>query len=220
VRSSENTKLRQNYTEIPENETRRLRLEHSSFYVFGGEESYGYSASDFVRDKDGNSAAVLIAEAAAYAKSQGLTLAGLLDRIFAEFGVYLERGESLTMDGAEGAAQIKKLVASYAANPPAVIDGAKVTGIQNFATDVIHDVEGDRIPAEAMLMITLADRRRVAVRPSGTEPKIKYYMFAAQTPESGKAFASAEVASARESVTASLASLWTALEADAKARLG
>lgn len=212
--------LRQNYTEIPENETRRLRLEHSSFYVFGGEESYGYSASDFVRDKDGNSAAVLIAEAAAYAKSQGLTLAGLLDHIFAEFGVYLERGESLTMDGAEGAAQIKKLVASYAANPPAVIDGAKVTGIQNFATDVIHDVEGDRIPAEAMLMITLADRRRVAVRPSGTEPKIKYYMFAAKTPESGQAFASAEVASVRESVTASLASLWTALEADAKVRLG
>ena len=212
--------LRQNYTEIPENETRRLRLEHSSFYVFGGEESYGYSASDFVRDKDGNSAAVLIAEAAAYAKSQGLTLAGLLDHIFAEFGVYLERGESLTMDGAEGAAQIKKLVASYAANPPAVIDGAKVTGIQNFATDVIHDVEGDRIPAEAMLIITLADRRRVAVRPSGTEPKIKYYMFAAKTPESGQAFASAEVASVRESVTASLASLWTALEADAKVRLG
>jgi phosphoglucomutase len=212
--------LRQNYTEILENETRRLRLEHSSFYVFGGEESYGYSASDFVRDKDGNSAAVLIAEAAAYAKSQGLTLAGLLDRIFAEFGVYLERGESLTMDGAEGAAQIKKLVASYAANPPTVIDGAKVTGIQNFATDVIHDVEGDRIPAEAMLMITLADHRRVAVRPSGTEPKIKYYMFAANTPESGKAFAPAEVASARESVNASLASLWTALEADAKARLG
>ncbi len=212
--------LRQNYTEIPENETRRLRLEHSSFYVFGGEESYGYSASDFVRDKDGNSAAVLIAEAAAYAKSQGLTLAGLLDHIFAEFGVYLERGESLTMDGAEGAAQIKKLVTSYAANPPAVIDGAKVTGIQNFATDVIHDVEGDRIPAEAMLMITLADRRRVAVRPSGTEPKIKYYMFAAKTPESGQAFALAEVASVRESVTASLASLWTALEADAKVRLG
>ena len=212
--------LRQNYTEIPENETRRLRLEHSSFYVFGGEESYGYSASDSVRDKDGNSAAVLIAEAAAYAKSQGLTLAGLLDHIFAEFGVYLERGESLTMDGAEGAAQIKKLVASYAANPPAVIDGAIVTGIQNFATDVIHDVEGDRIPAEAMLMITLADRRRVAVRPSGTEPKIKYYMFAAKTPESGHVFALAEVASVRESVTASLASLWTALEADAKVRLG
>lgn len=211
--------LRADYTALSEETTRRLRLEHSSFYIFGGEESYGYSASDFVRDKDGNSAAVLIAEAAAYAKSQNLTLVGLLDRIFAEFGVYLERGESLTMDGAAGAAQIKKLVASYASNPPAEIDGAKVVEILNFATDTIHDVEGDRIPAEAMLMVTLADRRRVAIRPSGTEPKIKYYMFGAKVPEAGKSFSPAEVAEARESVKSSLARLWENLSADAKARL-
>lgn len=211
--------LRADYTALSEETTRRLRLENSSFYVFGGEESYGYSASDFVRDKDGNSAAVLIAEAAAYAKSQNLTLVGLLDRIFAEFGVYLERGESLTMDGAAGAAQIKKLVESYASNPPAEIDGAKVVEILNFATDTIHDVEGDRIPAEAMLMVTLADRRRVAIRPSGTEPKIKYYMFGAKVPEAGKAFSPAEVAEARESVKSSLARLWENLSADAKARL-
>ena len=212
--------LRQNYAHLPEAETRRLRLEHSSFYVFGGEESYGYSASDFVRDKDGNSAAVLIAEAAAYAKSQGTTLAGLLDRIFAEFGVYLERGESLTMDGAAGAAQIKKLVDSYAANPPAEVDGAKVVSIRNFATDTILDSEGDRIPAEAMLMVELADRRRIAIRPSGTEPKIKYYMFAAHLPPAGKTFTPAEVAAARQSVGASLASLWDWLGKDASARLG
>ena len=208
-----------NYGSMSELETRRLRLEHSSFYVFGGEESYGYSASDFVRDKDGNSAAVLIAEAAAYAKSQGITLAGLLDRIFAEFGVYLERGESLTMDGAEGAAQIKKLVDSYAANPPKEIDGTPVSGIQNFATDVIHDIEGDRIPAEAMLMITLADGRRVAVRPSGTEPKIKYYMFGVKKPAAGASFARSELDDAKKAVTASLQSLWQWLSADAKARL-
>ena len=212
--------LRPDYTALSEETTRRLRLEHSSFYVFGGEESYGYSASDFVRDKDGNSAAVLIAEAAAYAKSQNLTLVGLLDRIFAEFGVYLERGESLTMDGAEGAAQIKKLVDSYAANPPTEIDGAKVVEMLNFATDTIHDVEGDRIPAEAMLMVTLADRRRVAIRPSGTEPKIKYYMFGAKVPGAGKTFSPAEVAEARESVKSSLARLWENLSADAKTRLG
>ena len=212
--------LRQNYAHLPEAETRRLRLEHSSFYVFGGEESYGYSASDFVRDKDGNSAAVLIAEAAAYAKSLGTTLAGLLDRIFAEFGVYLERGESLTMDGAAGAAQIKKLVDSYAANPPAEVDGAKVVAIRNFAIDTILDSEGDRIPAEAMLMIELADRRRIAIRPSGTEPKIKYYMFAAHLPPAGKTFTPAEVAAARQSVGASLASLWDWLGKDASARLG
>jgi phosphoglucomutase len=212
--------LRGDYTALSEETTRQLRLEHSSFYVFGGEESYGYSASDFVRDKDGNSAAVLIAEAAAYAKSQNLTLVGLLDRIFAEFGVYLERGESLTMDGAEGAAQIKKLVDSYAANPPTEIDGAKVVEMLNFATDTIHDVEGDRIPAEAMLMVTLADRRRVAIRPSGTEPKIKYYMFGAKVPGAGKSFTPAEVAEARASVKSSLARLWENLAADAKTRLG
>ena len=212
--------LRADYTALPEETTRQLRLEHSSFYVFGGEESYGYSASDFVRDKDGNSAAVLIAEAAAYAKSQNLTLVSLLDRIFAEFGVYLERGESLTMDGAAGAAQIKKLVDSYAAKPPTEIDGAKVVEMLNFATDTIHDVEGDRIPAEAMLMVTLADRRRVAIRPSGTEPKIKYYMFGAKVPGTGKSFTPAEVAEARASVKASLARLWENLSADAKTRLG
>ena len=212
--------LRANYSELPEAETRRLRLEHSSLYVFGGEESYGYSASDFVRDKDGNSAAVLIAEAAAYAKSRNLTIPDLLDEIFAEFGVYLERGESLTMDGAEGAAMIRKLVDSYAANPPALVDGSKVVSIRNFATDVIHDVEGDRIPAEAMLMIEMADGRRVAVRPSGTEPKIKYYMFAFKKPAAGEKFSAAEIAPTKSAVATSIAGLWQWLSADAKARLG
>jgi len=211
--------LRENYSGLSEDETRRLRIEHSSLYVFGGEESYGYSASDFVRDKDGNSAAVLIAEAAAYAKSRGLTLPGLLDEIFAEFGVYLERGESLTMEGAEGAAQIRKLVDSYAARPPASVDGSPVVAIRNFATDVIHDSEGDRVPAEAMLMIELADGRRVAVRPSGTEPKIKYYMFAFQKPPEGAKFSAAEIAPVKASVAASIEGLWQWLSADARARL-
>ncbi|MFZ4777467.1 MAG: phospho-sugar mutase [Terrimicrobiaceae bacterium] len=212
--------LRANYTKLSEAETRALRLKYSTLYVFGGEESYGYSASDFVRDKDGNSAAVLIAEAAAYAKSRHLTLPGLLDEIFSEYGVYLERGESLTMDGAEGAAQITKLVDSYAANPPVEIDGSKVVSIVNFAKDTIHDIEGDRIPAEAMLMITLADERKIAVRPSGTEPKIKYYMFAARKPAQGTPFSAAGLAEAKASVLAGIASLWQALNADAKARLG
>lgn len=211
--------LRANYTELSEEETRSLRLQYSSLYVFGGEESYGYSASDFVRDKDGNSAAVLIAEAAAYARSKGLTLVGLLDAIFAEFGVYLERGESLTMDGAEGAAQIKKLVDSYAANPPSEVDGAAVSSIINFATETIDDIEGDRIPAEAMLMISLADGRRIAVRPSGTEPKIKYYMFGLQKPPAGTAFQIEEIATVKAAVAGKIASLWDWLAADAKRRL-
>jgi len=210
--------LRKNYRELPEAITRTLRLDHSSLYVFGGEESYGYSGSDFVRDKDGNSAAVMIAEVAAYAKSEGITLASLLDRIYCEYGFYLERGESLTMDGAEGAAQIKKLVDSYASNPPVEIDGAKVVSTINFATETIHDSEGDKIPAEAMLMITLADNRRIAVRPSGTEPKIKYYMFAAEK-VTDTAFTAEELAGIKPKVAASLEALWVALKADASARL-
>jgi phosphoglucomutase len=211
--------LRANYVKLSEKETRDLRLKFSTLYIFGGEESYGYSASDFVRDKDGNSAAVLIAEAAAYAKSRKLTLPELLDEIFSEFGVYLERGESLTMDGAEGAAQINKLVDSYAARPPLEIDGSKVVSHINFAKDTIRDVEGDRIPPEAMLMITLADGRKIAVRPSGTEPKIKYYMFAARKPAEGSRFSTTQLAEAKASVAAGLSSLWKALDADAKSRL-
>ena len=212
--------LRKNYRDLTEAETRKLRLDHSSLYVFGGEESYGYSGSDFVRDKDGNSAAVMIAEVAAYAKSRGLTLTGLLDQIYGEFGYYLERGESLTMDGAAGAAQITKLVDSYASTPPGEIDGAKVVSVQNFATDTLFDVEGDRIPAEAMLLITLADHRRIAVRPSGTEPKIKYYMFAAQKTIGGKSFTPGELAAIKPLVAASLDRLWQYLKADATERLG
>jgi phosphoglucomutase len=211
--------LRKNYAELSEDITRKLRLEHSSLYVFGGEESYGYSGSDFVRDKDGNSAAVMIAEVAAYAKAEGTTLIGLLDRIFCEFGFYLERGESLTLEGAEGAAQIKKLVDSYASKPPAEIDGAVVNSTVNFATETIFDVEGDRIPSEAMLMITLADNRRIAVRPSGTEPKIKYYMFAAEPLPEGKTITSSELEPVKARVTASLDSLWKALKKDASDRL-
>ncbi|MCX6971522.1 MAG: phospho-sugar mutase [Verrucomicrobia bacterium] len=212
--------LRANYTKLSESETRGLRLKYSTLYIFGGEESYGYSASDFVRDKDGNSAAVLIAEAAAYAKSRNITLPELLDEIFSEYGVYLERGESLTMEGAEGAAQIQNLVDSYAVNPPAEIDGSKVVSIVNFAKDTVHDVEGDRIPAEAMLMITLADGRKSAVRPSGTEPKIKYYMFAAKKPAAGTRFTGPELSDAKSEVHAKIDSLWNALGADAKSRLG
>ena len=71
------------YRDLPEEETRRLRLAHSSFYIFGGEESYGYSGADFVRDKDGNGAAIMFCEVAAYAKSLGLTIDGLLDQVYA-----------------------------------------------------------------------------------------------------------------------------------------
>jgi len=210
--------LRDDYNALTEDETRKLRIEHSALYVFGGEESYGYSGADFVHDKDGNSAVAMLAEVAAYAKSQDMTLLNLLDLIFAEYGVFLERGESLVYDGAEGAAKIARLVESYQTNPPDEIDGYKVTGMKNFAKEDIYDVEGDLIPKESMLMMEMEGHRKVAVRPSGTEPKIKYYMFAAQRPDEGQKFAVEEVHEIRGKVADSLESLWEWLKADADKR--
>lgn len=94
-----------------------------------------------------------------------------------------------------------------------------MVSVQNFATEEIYDSEGVRIPAEAMLMITLADHRRIAVRPSGTEPKIKYYMFAAQKPAKGQPFTAEELAAIKTKVASSIQSLWETLKADADARL-
>ncbi|HEY5892358.1 MAG TPA: phospho-sugar mutase [Chthoniobacterales bacterium] len=207
------------YRTLSEQETRALRLQHSKFYVFGGEESYGYSGADFVRDKDGNGATVMFAEVAAYAKSRGQTLDQLLDAIYSEFGYYLEKSNSLVFEGASGAAQIAKLVASYAENPPTELDGSPVVALKNFASETFTDSEGDTIPKEKMIIVELADGRRIAVRPSGTEPKIKYYLFAKVEPSAGKAFTPEELAALKTKVADSLTSLWTAIEADSQKRL-
>jgi len=211
--------IRKHYRDFPELETRDLRLQHSSYYVCGGEESYGYSAADFVRDKDGNGATVVFAEVAASAKSRGLTLIDLLDEVYATYGFYLEKNGSLTFEGADGAAKIQRLVESYAGHPPATADGSAVTSTRNFAAETFIDVEGDTIPKEKMLMIDLADGRRIAVRPSGTEPKIKFYMFAQRAPAAGQGFTQAELALIKSEVTASLAKLWTWVQGDVEQRL-
>jgi phosphoglucomutase len=206
------------YREMSEQETRALRLEHSSFYVFGGEESYGYSGADFIRDKDGNGAVLMFCEVAAYAKSQGRTVDELLDEVFSIFGFFQEKNGSLVFEGAEGAAKIARLAASYAADPPRELLGLRVTRVINFATETIHDVEGDEIPKEKMSMFELEDKTRVAVRPSGTEPKIKYYLFAQQRPESGR-FAREELSRIKSDVGKRLDRLWEALQKDAETRV-
>ncbi|HZS17507.1 MAG TPA: phospho-sugar mutase [Candidatus Udaeobacter sp.] len=206
------------YQELSEPESRKLRLEHSSFYIFGGEESYGYSGADFVRDKDGNGAAIMFCEMAAYAKAQGKTVEDLLDEIYSEFGYFAEKNGSLVFEGAEGAGKIARLIESYARNPFEEVLGSRVVGIKNFETDEIKDVEGDRIPREKMLIFELEDGTRIAVRPSGTEPKIKYYLFAQRRPENGK-FESAELNRIKTDVKSKLERLWEWLQEDAQSRV-
>jgi phosphoglucomutase len=210
--------LRQNYTDLGEEETRRLRLAHSSFYVFGGEESYGYSGADFVRDKDGNGAVIMFCEVAAYAKSHGRTVEQLLDEVFAIFGYFEEKNGSLVFEGAEGANKIARLVESYATNPFSEVLGSRVTSVRNFETKTIRDVEGDEIPKEKMSIFELEDRTRIAVRPSGTEPKIKCYLFAERRPEKGR-FDSAELERVKAKIGDKLERLWEWLQKDAQSRL-
>src|SRR5947207_5652487 len=211
-------KLRQKYVDLSEDETRRLRLDHSSFYVFGGEESYGYSGADFVRDKDGNGAVIMFCEVAAYAKSRVQTVDQLLDEIFATFGYFVEKNGSLVFEGAEGANKIARLAESYATDPLSEVLGSKVTSIRNFETDEIKDVEGDEIPKEKMSIFELDDGTRIAVRPSGTEPKIKYYLFAQRRPQKGK-IDSAELKQIKAEVGEKLDRLWDWLQKDAQSRL-
>jgi phosphoglucomutase len=210
--------LRRNYVDLAESETRRLRLANSSFYVFGGEESYGYSGADFVRDKDGNGGAIMFCEVAAYAKSRGQTIDELLDEIFATFGYFAEKNGSLVFEGAEGATKISRLIESYRTNPLMEVLGSKVTSIQNFETETIRDVEGDAVPKERMSIFELEDRTRIAVRPSGTEPKIKYYLFAQWRPVIGK-FDYAELKEIKAQVDEKLDRLWDWLQKDAESRL-
>lgn len=207
------------YRSLSVAEAREAHLQHGRFYVFGGEESYGYLGADFVRDKDGNMAVLMFVEIAALAASQGQTVADLLDDVYAEYGYFAEISKDLKLEGAQGAAQIKKLVESYAANPPKELDGSPVTSLRHFGKDVIHDEEGDLVPKEALLFVELADGRKFAVRPSGTEPKVKYYFFGKKLPATGQKLTAEELAAAKTDVPASLQRLWDTMQPDIQARL-
>ncbi|MDP1589577.1 MAG: phospho-sugar mutase [Prosthecobacter sp.] len=207
------------YRDLNAADSRAARLKHSKFLVFGGEESYGYMGDDFSRDKDGNGAVVMFAELAAYAASRGLTMVGLLDEVYSEIGYFLEVNQSKVFEGASGAAQIAKLADSYGSNPPKEVDGSAVTKVRDFRKDEIKDEEGDIVSKEKMLFVDLADGRSFAVRPSGTEPKIKYYMFGRSVPASGQKLSADELASAKAKVSAGLDSIWAWLEQDIDARL-
>ena len=148
----------------------------------------------------------------AYLATKDIGLLECLNNIYSEFGYYLELGKSLVMEGADGAAKIAALTKSYMQTPPTEMDGAAVVGVRDFSTGTLIDAEGEPIPAEKMLFIDLADGRSFAVRPSGTEPKIKFYLFAHG--EKG-----AELTESKAAVRAGIESLWAAVEADARARM-
>jgi phosphoglucomutase len=160
-------------------------LEGKEKYIGGGEESFGYLPGDYVRDKDGVASCALIAETAAWAADRGKSLWELLLDIYAEYGLYREKLVNVVRKGAEGAAEIKAMMEGFRTAPPAQIAGSRVVKLDDYQSLVSTDlVTGKKTPLKLeksnVLQFFLADGTKISVRPSGTEPKIKFY-FSANT---------------------------------------
>ena len=211
--------IRARYRDLAVEEARAAQLAHGTFFIFGGEESYGYMCTDWIRDKDGNGAVVMFAELAAYAASRGLTIPDLLDEVFCEFGVFDEHTESPEFPGADGSSKIRKLVESYSERPPMELDGAAVVKMIHYGRDDVFDEEGDPVPKENMLMLELADGRRFAVRPSGTEPKVKFYFFARHLPPDSGNLDPDRLPKIKARLRAGISRLWQEIQKDIESRL-
>ncbi|UUZ82609.1 phospho-sugar mutase [Paenibacillus sp. P26] len=152
-------------------------------FLFGYEESYGYLAGNYARDKDAVIASMLICEAAAYYKSKGKTLYDVLQELYERHGYFLEKLESRTLKGKDGVEKIQAIMEDWRNAPPAELNGLKVTKVEDFS----HGLYG--LPAENVLKYTLEDHSWFCLRPSGTEPKIKVYFAVRGSSSEGAASA-------------------------------
>ena len=153
---------------------------HNHTYMMGFEESFGYLIKPFVRDKDAIQAVLVVAELAAYYRSRGLTLADGIEEIYKEYGYYAEKTISVTLSGVDGAEQIKAIMAKFRENGPKEFNATAVSTTEDFKAQTSTAADGTvttlTTPPSDVLKYTLADGSWIAVRPSGTEPKIKFYI--------------------------------------------
>lgn len=155
-------------------------LEGKKQFIGGGEESYGYLAGDFVRDKDAILSCALIAEMTAWAKDNGKTLYNLLIDVYLEFGFYKEGLLSLTKKGKDGSEEISRMMEQFRTAPPTELDGSKVLLVKDYKNNTIKDTVTNSLnetglPKSDVMQFVCANETIVTVRPSGTEPKIKFY---------------------------------------------
>lgn len=156
------------------------QLEGQKTFIGGGEESYGYTVGDYVRDKDAVISCCMMAEAAAWAREQDKSLFGLLIEIYRKFGFYLEKLISLTKKGKAGMEEIQAMMDHYRKNTPSAINGIPVTRVKDYLTRTQTDMTSGQqtpldLPAANVLQLFLEDGSKITMRPSGTEPKIKFY---------------------------------------------
>lgn len=155
-------------------------LEGKKQFIAGGEESYGYLVGDFVRDKDGVSACAMVSEIVAYYKTQGKSIQNVLAEIYTKFGFYKESLISVTKKGKDGAEQIQALMSGFRTNRPTEMNGIKVVKVVDVKESKVYDIlKGTESPLPMdksnVIQFYLADGSKISARPSGTEPKIKYY---------------------------------------------
>ncbi|MEI6105824.1 MAG: phospho-sugar mutase [Opitutae bacterium] len=201
------------YDATPFRQRADLLQQHSTFYLFGTEESYGYLPNDLVRDKDGNAACLMFAEVCAWVKSRGLTVPEYLNEIYLKYGFFLEGVINIYYEGASGAAKIKRILETYRANPPAAFGATQVTRFQDFGREKFQDADGEVIPRQDLYLVTLANGYSFAARGSGTEPKMKFYLFAQEQAKSA-----ADLPAAKAKAKATLDDLKALIEADARQR--
>ena len=186
---------------------REIRLsEGKQQYIGGGEESYGFLAEDFVRDKDAVSACSLLAEICAWAKDQGKTLYDVLMDIYVEYGFSKETTVNVVKPGKSGADEIKAMMDNFRANPPKEIGSSPVKLIKDYKTLKMIDAQGNAVDLDMpetsnVLQYFTEDGTKISVRPSGTEPKIKFYIEVKGEMGCPKCYASAD-AEAEEKVVA------------------
>ncbi len=166
------------------------RNEGKKTFIGGGEESYGFMIGDFVRDKDAVSSCAMIAELAAWARHQGKSVYDILIDIYTEFSFYLETLVNLVRKGKSGAEEIQQMMTRFRENPPEEINGSRVILIRDYLKKVSIDTGSGRqeqiaLPQSNVLQFLLEDGSKISIRPSGTEPKIKFY-FSVHEPLSGR----------------------------------
>ncbi len=201
------------YDATPFEERAKLLQQHSTFYAFGCEESYGYLPNDFVRDKDGNAGCLMFAEVCAWVKGRGLTVPEYLDEVFLKYGFFVEGTINLYYEGASGNAKIKRILDTYRSNPPGKFADVTVTKFEDFGRQDIRDADNELIPKQDLYFVTLSNGYSFAARGSGTEPKMKFYLFASE-----KAASAGELAAVKTRVKGTLDRLSASIEADAKKR--
>jgi phosphoglucomutase len=166
-----------NYDATSAAKRREFLAKYSTFFIFGCEESYGCLSSDIVRDKDATSGMIMLCELVAHAKQRGITLCELRDEMFKKYGYFGESVLNVYYEGPEGVEKIANILSSYRKSIPEFVNGVCVRKFTDFMVDELFDADGKKIPKQDFFFIELENGCKYAVRASGTEPKIKFYIF-------------------------------------------